>query len=304
MNDIDVYVCLFEECETPEEMYTHSSQWLKHMREHALSWRCDSKAHGEFVVTSREDYIEHLRTAHQPRLTDTQLRLLADKSSRASGKLFDICPLCGFKDASCSMEEHIVGDLRLLALKSLPVSDDGSPEDPDSVSAAGSALCSRSTVQNFMNTGLQPDDISWGTVSSRESHSEDGDVGWIHEMQQDPAVRAMLSQLDPEQRQKFRQLPPDKLYELFSKWKRTGMLSPGQSQQVNPPNITADVVSPLGNTSRQSSQREMESNVPSEAPKTLTQAIPMRYTDSDLLRQELDQRLGRGSWECKVSQYI
>lgn len=75
---------------------------------------------------------------------------------------------------------------------------------------------------------------------------------------QDPAIRAMLAQLDPEQRQKFRQLPADKLYELFSKWKRTGTLrpdvmNPAQPQQtisMNPasPASAANPESPVEQT--------------------------------------------------------
>lgn len=56
---------------------------------------------------------------------------------------------------------------------------------------------------------------------------------------QDPAIRAMLAQLDPEQRQKFRQLPADKLYELFSKWKRTGILRPDALHPAQPQQTTS-----------------------------------------------------------------
>ncbi|KKY38639.1 hypothetical protein UCDDA912_g01332 [Diaporthe ampelina] len=78
-------------------------------------------------------------------------------------------------------------------------------------------------------------------------------------MPQDPAIRAMLAQLDPEQRQKFRQLPADKLNELFSKWKRTGMLRPGQPQQgipMNPAN-PANPANHMGNAMHQQPQGGM-----------------------------------------------
>lgn len=55
-------------------------------------------------------------------------------------------------------------------------------------------------------------------------------------MSEDPAIKAMLAQLDPEKRERFRQLPAERLNELYSKWKRTGLLrpdvpNPGQQQQ-------------------------------------------------------------------------
>lgn len=37
-------------------------------------------------------------------------------------------------------------------------------------------------------------------------------------------------------------------------------------------------------------------------PKVVKQTIPMRYTNSVLLGQELDRRLGSGSWKCQVSE--
>lgn len=171
VNDLDAYVCLFEECGSPEELYSHSSQWLKHMREHALRWRCASKSHGEFLGISREEYIEHMKTAHRSRLTDAQLRILADKSARTIGQIFKSCPLCGIEETHGSMEEHVVGHLRLLALKSLPVCEDGGFGNPDNASTDGSAPPSRSTVQDFMNTHPRADDTSWGTPPAASSTS-------------------------------------------------------------------------------------------------------------------------------------
>ncbi|POS78289.1 hypothetical protein DHEL01_v203319 [Diaporthe helianthi] len=78
-------------------------------------------------------------------------------------------------------------------------------------------------------------------------------------MPQDPAIRQMLSQLDPEQRQKFRQLPAEKLNELFSKWKRTGMLRPGQMQQGGPMNQAnpTNLANPMGSAMHQQPQGGM-----------------------------------------------
>ncbi|OIW32349.1 hypothetical protein CONLIGDRAFT_593596, partial [Coniochaeta ligniaria NRRL 30616] len=159
ISDLDAYVCLFNECERPEELYSHSSQWLEHMRQHALQWRCTSRSHGEFLSNSRGEYIEHMKTAHQSRLTDAQLRLLADKSARTIRQIFKSCPLCGIEETRDTMEEHVVGHLRLLALKSLPTYEDGEPGDPDSASEEGSAPWSRSTVRDFV--GTHTEDPGW-----------------------------------------------------------------------------------------------------------------------------------------------
>lgn len=154
IGDLDAYVCLFEECESPEELYGHSSQWLNHMRGHTLRWRCASKAHDDLSFTSREDYIEHMKAIHRSRLTDSQLRLLADKSSRPSEQIFEFCPLCGIEGTCCNMEEHVIGHLRLLALKSLPPYDAAGFEGSENASNVASTTRSRSTIRDFMHTDL------------------------------------------------------------------------------------------------------------------------------------------------------
>lgn len=174
VGDLDAYVCLFQECESPEKLYTHSSHWLKHMREHTSRWRCASKAHGDFVVTLREEYIEHMKAVHRSRLTDTQLRLLADKSSRSGGQIFESCPLCGIEEPRFGMHEHVIGHLRLLAIKSLPAHDveDSELEDPDNASAAESTTRSRSTLRDFTGADSNADKISWGTPSGPSAGSD------------------------------------------------------------------------------------------------------------------------------------
>lgn len=78
------------------------------------------------------------------------------------------------------------------------------------------------------------------------------------EILQDPAIKAMVAQLDPEQRQRFYQLSPEKLLDLFSKWNRRGMLRPGQRQQGAPMNI-ASLVEPTGGaTAEQPKENPMD----------------------------------------------
>ncbi|EWG48629.1 hypothetical protein FVEG_08333 [Fusarium verticillioides 7600] len=120
MNDLEPYVCLFEACQTPGHLYTHSSTWIKHMKEHALRWRCTSRRHGEFVTDSRERYLDHMKNVHSGAITDAQLEVLADQNCCMTGPLFKACPLCGEETPSTSLTEHLVGHMRSLARKSLP----------------------------------------------------------------------------------------------------------------------------------------------------------------------------------------
>ncbi|KAI0379222.1 hypothetical protein F5Y04DRAFT_260009 [Hypomontagnella monticulosa] len=150
-NDLDAFVCLFEDCSLPHELYSHSSAWLKHMREHAMRWRCTSKSHEEYISKSREDYITHMKTVHKDKFSEAQLQVLANRAGRVLGPIFRSCPLCGKEEVGNAMDNHIVGHLRLLALKSLPIYDDTDLEDAQSEKCGSSNSRSgsrRSTIEN------------------------------------------------------------------------------------------------------------------------------------------------------------
>ncbi|KAJ4190422.1 hypothetical protein NW755_005564 [Fusarium falciforme] len=173
-NDLDPYVCLFEECDSPELLYNHSDAWLKHMKQHAVRWRCTSKSHPAVVCDTKEDYINHMKTSHGDKFNDAQLGVLADRNGRATGPLFTSCPLCGVEEVKGSMEEHVIGHMRFLALKSLPATqeelDDKSGSDD---SAAASKPDSRSTIDNDQEryTPFDPDDL-FRLLNSNRQHDE------------------------------------------------------------------------------------------------------------------------------------
>ncbi|KAF4626071.1 hypothetical protein G7Y89_g12090 [Cudoniella acicularis] len=157
-DDLDAYVCLFEECDTPEELYNHSDEWLKHMRVHALRWRCNSKSHDVRVFVTRDDYMDHISKVHKGAFTEAQLRVLAERNSRTIGPLFESCPLCGAEEVKGLMEDHIVGHLRSIALKSLPAYQDGGSESSRSEggSLGTSGPPSRTTIKMDPERYLKP----------------------------------------------------------------------------------------------------------------------------------------------------
>lgn len=150
-NDLDPYVCLFEKCDSPDHLYSHSSTWVKHMKEHTLRWRCKSRAHEEFLADNKTDYVEHMRTSHPGKFTQAQLVVLADRNAHTSGALFTSCPLCGTDKTDTPMEHHVVGHMRLLALKSLP----GAHEEMDELAGSEGQQDNLATSQPHSNSTIK-----------------------------------------------------------------------------------------------------------------------------------------------------
>ncbi|KAF8866264.1 hypothetical protein BDZ45DRAFT_336280 [Acephala macrosclerotiorum] len=161
-NDLDAYVCLFEDCDRPDELYNHNDEWIKHMSKHDLRWRCNSKSHGLLQFDMETEYTDHMSKMHGP-FTKAQLRVLAERNARTIGPLFKSCPFCGSSDVKGCLEDHIVGHLRHLALKSFPpYSDEGSEDSGSEKGSLGlSQPPSRSTIEKDPDRHLVPvfDDI-------------------------------------------------------------------------------------------------------------------------------------------------
>ncbi|SPN99565.1 uncharacterized protein DNG_02417 [Cephalotrichum gorgonifer] len=161
-NDLDPYVCLFEDCDKPDELYTHSEGWLSHLHQHGQHWLCSS--HRQLGrLRTREEYIQHLRETHGANLSDAQLHALASRSARKTVNLFPSCPLCGQDETNVEgrLEDHITGHLRSLALKSLPSYQDDMPDgDGSGRDIDSSAPRSRSTVKNM---GEEEDSVAFRT---------------------------------------------------------------------------------------------------------------------------------------------
>ncbi|KAL2155506.1 hypothetical protein VTH82DRAFT_248 [Thermothelomyces myriococcoides] len=149
--DLDAYVCLFDNCNAADELFTHSVDWLRHMREHTLRWRCNSKSHGLLVFETEDKYLSHMREVHPGSFTEPQLRVLAERNGRPVGPMFELCPFCGTSRADISianMEDHIAGHLRSLALMSLPGYEDEAPDSSGSDKSSSSTDTTRSTIRN------------------------------------------------------------------------------------------------------------------------------------------------------------
>lgn len=93
--DLCPYICLYEDCATPNQCYASFREWLFHMEtEHVpKEWVCHSRRHPELVVFSDQHmFIKHISDSHSSSLSEAQLVALSQASSRPSCTLFEECP--------------------------------------------------------------------------------------------------------------------------------------------------------------------------------------------------------------------
>lgn len=128
---------------------------------------------------------------------------------------------------------------------------------------SGPMPASQSPAMDTLNAPVRQPPVAMGQMGTNQAaagnpqfgqgldprFNQPGTPGPIHgnpNMLPDPAVRAMLDQLSPEQQQRFRQLPPDKLNEILLRMRRNAMQGrPGQPQPGLPMG-PANQANPMG----------------------------------------------------------
>ncbi|KAI6764231.1 hypothetical protein HG530_008020 [Fusarium avenaceum] len=215
-NDLDPYVCLFEKCNSPDHLYSNSSAWVKHMKEHTLRWRCKSKGHGEFLADTKTDYVEHMKTSHPGKFTPAQIGVLADRNAHTSGALFTGCPLCGIDKTDTPMEHHVVGHMRLLALRSLPAVH----EEMDEFAEPGGQHDSLATSQPHSNSTIKH--------GLEDYYEQEGHLVWDLESDSNSSGSSV------EESQLSSPWAPDPEYEKIEWESILGMQNSGQDQQNDP----------------------------------------------------------------------
>jgi hypothetical protein len=118
--DLDAYVCLFNNCDHPHDIYSSRKEWLGHMRsEHLVRWTCTSTEHeDELEFLTQDELEEHMKGSHPNTFSEEMLPYMLEACRTTAEVVFESCPFCGEKPDA--IEEHIGNDLRYLALKSIP----------------------------------------------------------------------------------------------------------------------------------------------------------------------------------------
>jgi len=127
--DLQPYMCTFENCATPNEMYDGRRQWFNHeLQKHRRSWTCHGHCNQTF--TSDDELAKHIRKYFPGHYSDAQIPVLAEMwAGQMDRHAESSCPLCGDRVAgSVQMQKHLGRHLEEVALFALPSAD----TNPDS----------------------------------------------------------------------------------------------------------------------------------------------------------------------------
>ncbi|RSL49753.1 hypothetical protein CEP54_012260 [Fusarium duplospermum] len=128
VEDLSPYVCVYEDCDSPDAMYVTTLEWKKHIRERhsRAQWICDpcwldSETPEEFEFDSEEEWHKHTLTEHDDEVEEDDMPDLA-KLSQRTGVPAIACPLC-YEDTSLrnpETDKHLAEHLHSFALQALP----------------------------------------------------------------------------------------------------------------------------------------------------------------------------------------
>lgn len=116
-------MCVFDECDTPLELYSSSREWLAHMRsKHRMRWHCFATSHEPSFFESPGVLEDHLREIHVGHFSNEEISFLIETSRHPSLSVIEHCPFC--QETAENIEEHVARHLIQFALRSLPWPDD------------------------------------------------------------------------------------------------------------------------------------------------------------------------------------
>ncbi|PKK44968.1 hypothetical protein CI102_11366, partial [Trichoderma harzianum] len=120
--DLQPYVCLFDNCSSPSQLYQRRKDWVAHMKqEHWVSWSCSYGCSKSF--RSQESFEKHVTTIHGQNFESIDLQAVLNLCRFPSDtNTVGICPFCFDYEIKSdkSYQSHVGDHLERLALFVLP----------------------------------------------------------------------------------------------------------------------------------------------------------------------------------------
>ncbi|RDW60544.1 hypothetical protein BP6252_11927 [Coleophoma cylindrospora] len=213
LNDLEPYICIFENCKDAHRLFRDRASWLTHMREsHTRQWTCTAAGHKLRVFETEQEFEDHMRLDHARGFKESQLTWYKKRSQGPSVSLFTTCPLCAYEPSedkittlvaakgidynqkyervrliSEDVAKHLALHLQALSMKALPWQENVEEEAPSEKEASKHAdeghesNDDRSSLSLIdTNSSLQFDDVplviqagDWETESYTVSDSDE-----------------------------------------------------------------------------------------------------------------------------------
>ncbi|PCD21380.1 hypothetical protein AU210_016345 [Fusarium oxysporum f. sp. radicis-cucumerinum] len=99
VRDLYPYICIFEDCKSPDEMYASTHEWMSHLAKFhsTMEWVCLVCSRGDGTSTvsfnNRMDLGKHISAVHKDFASD-ETELLIEGGERPTGIQRIACPLC------------------------------------------------------------------------------------------------------------------------------------------------------------------------------------------------------------------
>jgi hypothetical protein len=122
LNDLEPYVCVFEDCNDAHRLFRDRTVWLSHMQEtHTKQWTCTAAGHKLRIFETEQGFEDHMRFDHEGGFKESQLPWYKKRSQGPSVSTFSACPLCGYEPAK----------EKIMALTAAKVSDSNQKYERD-----------------------------------------------------------------------------------------------------------------------------------------------------------------------------
>ena len=172
IHDLRPYICTYEYCKTPDQLYDIRRDWIQHENTHRVMFRCPEHSHQVYDTLS--GYEKHMQDHHDGYGDEISGNLLARTSQSVSQSPDRACPVC---DASLStsktLQNHIALHLDRLALFSLPRDVSGEDNDSGGVASDEAHVAAEdSRIDDFSQNEypLDEEDLSMADSRSDAGH--------------------------------------------------------------------------------------------------------------------------------------
>ncbi|KAL3293052.1 Pfs NACHT and Ankyrin domain protein [Colletotrichum asianum] len=196
MADICPYICILEECPTPEKLYVMRHEWTEHIeKSHRQCWQCpacSTLGRPPVIFPSVEIFIHHLRKTHSGSINEEQYSTIVTEAARPIPPGIYRCPLCDSTGPADSPDllDHIAEHLHNFALRSLPWPND-EPGDNDTRDSGDPYF----NANNYFD--LESENDSAQDVSIDSDRDSDGLTPLSANSSHDDSVHETLTEASP-----------------------------------------------------------------------------------------------------------